>query len=111
MRITERQGPQRCVLCLRTKEEAIEEHLKTQKECCPQCPLKQEIKQALDKPSVGKQIMFATGYILIGLIVYYITYIVWDWKQITAILTAIFWYPILIGYGLYWIGKWFIGLF
>ena len=49
MKIRNNSGPQRCVLCLRDKDEAVREHLLTNKPCCPNCPLGDIIKEALNK--------------------------------------------------------------
>jgi uncharacterized protein (DUF983 family) len=105
MKIRNSSGPQRCKLCLRDKDDAIKEHLQTNKPCCPQCPLGDIIKEALNKTTfdsvnhnnedseknISKDIVDFIVWVIVGIFVYYLTYIVWEWNQILAIITAIFW--------------------
>lgn len=109
MIIKKSSGPQRCMLCLRDKDEAIREHIRTNKPCCPQCPLSDIINNVLNHPSgygvstvkkrkgttiskdVVADIVHFFIWIIIGAFVYYMTYIVWEWEQILAIVTAVFW--------------------
>lgn len=105
MKIRNNSGPQRCVLCLRDKDEAVREHLLTNKPCCPNCPLGDIIKEALNKTTfdsvnhnnedseknISKDIVDFIVWVIVGIFVYYLTYIVWEWNQILAIITAIFW--------------------
>lgn len=126
MNIRNGTGPQRCVRCLRDKNEAIQEHLRTNTPCCPQCPLGSVINEALanrgsytypkeqDNPSSHEVMEMILGPILwaaIGIPVYYLAYEIWEWEQIWAILTAAFWPLALIFAVYYYIYKLIIGLF
>ena len=96
MKIRNNSGPQRCVLCLRDKDEAVREHLLTNKPCCPNCPLGDIIKEALNKTTfdsvnhnnedseknISKDIVDFIVWVIVGIFVYYLTYIVWEWNQI-----------------------------
>ena len=48
MKIEKGTGPQRCICCLRSKDEAIREHLQTMRNCeNPRCPLHAIINEAI----------------------------------------------------------------
>ena len=126
MNIKKGAGPQRCIRCLRDKNEAIQEHLRTNTPCCPQCPLSSVINEALanrgnysgimeqrcqgDEDSTGS-IVSVIVWIVVGILVYFLAYYIWEWDQIWAVLTAIFWPVALVIAFYYYIGKLIIGLF
>ena len=119
-------GPQRCVRCLRDKDEAIREHLAKKSLCCPECPFGNEIRQVLtqgsyvptpryqghhDVDDVWSQIANFVIWVIIALPVYYVTYEVFDWDQTWAIVTAVFW-PLALVVGIYYcLYKLIIGIF
>ena len=125
MKIRKSSGPQRCVLCLRNKDEAIREHLQTNKPCCSKCPLGDIIREALNKTTfditdnnnedteqkISMDIVDFIVWVTVGIIVYYLTYIVWEWNQILAIITAIFWPISFIVAFYYYLIKLITGLF
>lgn len=50
MRIQRGSGPKKCIRCLRTKEEAIREHLALMRPCDnPDCPFRQDIINAIEE--------------------------------------------------------------
>ena len=49
MRIKKGSGPQKCIRCLRSKEEAIKEHVRSLKPCDnPDCPFQMLIEEAIE---------------------------------------------------------------
>lgn len=127
MKIKNSSGPQRCMLCLRSRNEAIREHLRTNTPCCPQCPLGDIIKDALrgdvkyvysssqdnqtDENAIRTILIEFVVWVIGGLVCYYLTYVVWDWNQVLAIIVSVFWpIPAIIAL-FYYIVKLIIGLF
>lgn len=127
MKIQKSSGPQRCMLCLKDRNEAIQEHLRTNKPCCPQCPLGGIIRDALQgrinyggniyqgKKStdndVASIIIDLVVWVVVGLIVYYITRSVLDWDQYLSILASVFWPVTLTIAFYYYLFRFIIGLF
>ena len=124
MNIRKGTGPQRCVRCLRDKDEAIQEHLRTNTPCCPGCPLENEIRQALakgyftptrhvdlDTDDFWSQVALTIVYAVVALPVYYISYEYLEMERLWAIITAVFW-PVSLVIGFYyWLIKLIIGIF
>lgn len=117
-------GPQRCVRCLRDKEEAIREHLRTNMPCCTGCPIGNEIRQALakghytpihhvnhDSDDFWSQVISTIVWGVVALPVYYISYEYLEMERLWAIITAVFW-PVSLVIGFYyWLIKLIIGIF
>ena len=124
MNIKKGSSPQRCVRCLRDKNEAIREHLRTNTPCCAQCPLGSIINEALDNRDsyayllkqkeqnnhdIMEGILGFVIWVVIGISVYFITYEILEWSQLWAILTAIFWPLAFVCAIYYYIAKLIIG--
>lgn len=61
MRILQGSGPQKCIRCLRTKDEAIREHLQTMTVCeNPECPFREDIMQAIEQERMKPKFTFGS---------------------------------------------------
>lgn len=61
MRIRKGSGPKKCIRCLRSKEEAIREHVRSLRPCDnPECPFQAIIEEAIEAEKNKPKFSFGT---------------------------------------------------